>query len=38
MTLLIGEASEVEQHAAFNAQGIAKCTPVAQILFDACQH
>ena len=38
MTLLIGEASEVEQEAAFNAQGITKRTPVAQILFGPRQH
>ena len=28
MPPFLGEASEVEQHAAFNAQGIAKRTPV----------
>jgi hypothetical protein len=38
MPLFIGKAGEVEQHAAFNAQGIAKRTPVAQILLDPPQH
>ena len=38
MPLFIGEASKVEQHVAFNAQGIAKRTPVAQILFYPPEH
>src|SRR6202022_2352533 len=38
MLSIVSEASEIEQHAAFNAQGIAKLTPVAQMLFDPCQH
>ena len=32
-TRACGDASKVERHIAFNAQGIAKGTPVAQILF-----
>ena len=38
MPLFIGKASEVEQHAAFNAQGIGKRTSITQVLPDPPQH